>query len=533
MEELTRKCDRLSLSAKEGEKLSLPKKLSKTDHVLAAKFLTKRNLNIEAVARTFRPLGRTRESFGVTNAGNNVLLFEFDLEVDAEKVLQGEPWSFDMHLVILPRFDGSKSVKELEFRFYSFWVQIHDLPFKFMTPETAKFIGATVGPVIKSNDPTELKGGTFMRVRIRVDITQPLCRGRKIVFDEKEEGWVAFQYERLPNLCFWCGMLSHDDKDCEIWLKSKGSLPVEQQQYGHWIRASQFSPVCRQYVEVKGYESRGPQTLSKGRQQELRDQMENVEVQPLLTGTMETGEVELVRSCGTECITEGLGPSRGESELGVTKTLADGSDFKAMIEEIDKGIRNEGAVADQVVTEILKEIQGSGKALLVEGEAHGDTPVQALVEEGLKDYNGNILGVEDIGFKIGWSEPKNKNKGLKKPKDKGEGAVVNDGKEGHGLAQNREVRKGSWTRLTTRLVGNEDQIMSENEVGSRRKNVMGNKMENEMIGKEKRLKLEEEAKALGSLFATHLGAVEVAKHPVEPNESIKLELSRTWEPSDN
>lgn len=32
---------------------------------------------------------------------NNVLLFEFDLELDAEKVLQGEPWSFDRHLVIL------------------------------------------------------------------------------------------------------------------------------------------------------------------------------------------------------------------------------------------------------------------------------------------------------------------------------------------------------------------------------------------------------------------------------------------------
>ena len=138
MEELTRKCDGLSLSAKEGEKLSLSKNLSKTDHVLAAKFLNKRNLNIEAVARTFRPLWRTKESFGVTNAGNNVLLFEFDLEVDAEKVLQGEPWSFDRHLVILQRFDGSKLVKELEFKFCAFWVQIHDLPFKFLTPETAE-----------------------------------------------------------------------------------------------------------------------------------------------------------------------------------------------------------------------------------------------------------------------------------------------------------------------------------------------------------------------------------------------------------
>ena len=101
MEELTRKCDGLTLSAKEGERVVLPKKLTKAENVLAAKFLTKRVLNVEAVARTFRQLWRTKESFCVSNAGNNVLLFEFDLDINAEKVLQGEPWSFDRHLVIL------------------------------------------------------------------------------------------------------------------------------------------------------------------------------------------------------------------------------------------------------------------------------------------------------------------------------------------------------------------------------------------------------------------------------------------------
>lgn len=89
---------------------------------------------------------------------------------------------------------------------------------------------------------------------------------------------MAFQYERLPNLCFWCGMLLHDNKDCEIWLKSKGSLPVEKQQYGHWIKAFQFSPVRRQYIEVKGYELRGSYTLSRGRQSEWRAQLVSEEV---------------------------------------------------------------------------------------------------------------------------------------------------------------------------------------------------------------------------------------------------------------
>ena len=45
--------------------------------------------------------------------------------------------------------------------------------------------------------------------------------------------------------------------------------------------------------------------MANGRQYESRDQRENVEVQPLLTGTVETGVVELVQSYVTECTTEG------------------------------------------------------------------------------------------------------------------------------------------------------------------------------------------------------------------------------------
>lgn len=152
MEDLTRRCDRLSLSTREGEKVILSKKQATSNYVLTAKFFTKRSLNMEVMVRTFHPLWRTKESFEVTNMGNNVLLFAFDLEVDAEQVLLGELWSYDRHRVILQQFDGSKSILELEFRYCSFWVQIHDLPFKFMTLEMAVQIGETIGPVTKSQD---------------------------------------------------------------------------------------------------------------------------------------------------------------------------------------------------------------------------------------------------------------------------------------------------------------------------------------------------------------------------------------------
>lgn len=49
-------------------------------------------------------------------------------------------------------------------------------------------------------------------------------------------------------------MLNHDNKDCEAWLRSKGSLIVEDQQFGPWLRTSQFSSAKQQSLEVKGYD---------------------------------------------------------------------------------------------------------------------------------------------------------------------------------------------------------------------------------------------------------------------------------------
>lgn len=92
-----------------------------------------------------------------------------------------------------------------------------------------------------------------MRMRVIIDISQPLCRGRQVSFDDGSEGWISFKYEHLPNVCYWCGRLTHDEKDCIMWLQSKGSLKVENQQFGQWLRASQITSLKKMVIDVKGY----------------------------------------------------------------------------------------------------------------------------------------------------------------------------------------------------------------------------------------------------------------------------------------
>ena len=105
----------------------------------------------------------------------------------------------------------------------------------------------------KNTDEGETLGDGFIWVRVKVDVSQPLCRGRVISLENNKELWVSFKYERLPTLCYWCGSLTHDDRDCELWIESKGTLPTEAQQYSAWIKAPPFVQSRRNLVSVPGF----------------------------------------------------------------------------------------------------------------------------------------------------------------------------------------------------------------------------------------------------------------------------------------
>ena len=57
----------------------------------------------------------------------------------------------------------------------------------------------------------------------------------------------------MPNLCYWCGRLTHEDRDCELWIDSKGTLTLEQREFGPHLRASPFVAARKSSIVVPGF----------------------------------------------------------------------------------------------------------------------------------------------------------------------------------------------------------------------------------------------------------------------------------------
>lgn len=80
--------------------------------------------------------------------------------------------------------------------------------------ETGKKIESILGPVkyvivIESGGKEE----RHIKLQVELDLTKPLLRGTKLKYKHLET-WVEFKYVQLPNFCYYCVQIGHNETVC-------------------------------------------------------------------------------------------------------------------------------------------------------------------------------------------------------------------------------------------------------------------------------------------------------------------------------
>ena len=94
--------------------------------------------------------------------------------------------------MILQKYDGVNKIEDLDFNTTPFWIQIHGLLVKFMNTMVAENLCETTGQVLRLLDSKTEECGGFMRVRVMVDVSQPLCSGRVVTLNDSMKGLPTF-----------------------------------------------------------------------------------------------------------------------------------------------------------------------------------------------------------------------------------------------------------------------------------------------------------------------------------------------------
>lgn len=183
--------------------------------------------------------------------GENVFLVKFLQQSGKRKAMEDGPWMFRGDALVLEEFDPRKTLEEYEFATMPVWVRVSGLPLGMLNESAGEKIGDEVGEFMEAEVVVDaVTRCRILRVKIRINIREPLWRGITIHDEERqrmesgndqgkgqlkkkenEEGrWCPFAYEFIPDFCYTCGVIGHTDKACLTKLK-RGEV----QQWGPWL----------------------------------------------------------------------------------------------------------------------------------------------------------------------------------------------------------------------------------------------------------------------------------------------------------
>jgi 14-3-3 protein epsilon len=184
---------------------------------LVGRFLCERPIHFKSMRIRMADLWRPVRGVTIKEAKPGLFLFSFAHPLDMEGVLNGGPWTFDNNMLLLERAHLGVQIENIPLFHADFWVQVHNLPTGLMKESVGVKLANYIGTFLEydKNNKTSF-WRQYMRLRVKVDVRQPLKKDTKVKDRAGEWCTVNFKYEKLGVFCFVCGLMGHAENKCLV-----------------------------------------------------------------------------------------------------------------------------------------------------------------------------------------------------------------------------------------------------------------------------------------------------------------------------
>lgn len=208
--------------------------------ILVGKIISTRNFNYSVVRDIVTKAWNLSFLVSVKKVDKNLFLFTFQHEADLNMVFRRRPWTLRGAHLILKVWELNLNWNEIDFSKSTFWIQVHGLPSFWQNKPNLTRIGNKVGTVIEVDligEPPP-RWFRFVRVRVEINISAPLSPSMFLPRLDLDDVWIGLKYEKLPDLCFICGIIGHDSNACTSMKKLiTNSFGHKIPAFGPWMRS--------------------------------------------------------------------------------------------------------------------------------------------------------------------------------------------------------------------------------------------------------------------------------------------------------
>lgn len=162
------------------------------------------------------------------------MAFDFESEVDRDRVMDMSPWAIHRHYLNLKLCYPNQSMDEVDFGKLQLWAQVHGPSAEMLNSVNATNIAARIGKNLLIENEKEMHVRGYMRMKLEIDVTEPVYPGFWWTNYRGVEKWAQIKYERMSDFCFGCDRLGHTAQNCNLEIvpsEVNGRLPM----YGPWI----------------------------------------------------------------------------------------------------------------------------------------------------------------------------------------------------------------------------------------------------------------------------------------------------------